>query len=300
VNDFYLTHSQFTDPGAMAPWLDGAGSSLQELREAASRMVFHYWGHGDITEHGFSPDRMSEYDLRYADDMLRRLHELDPTAPGADRAPTERIIGGCRDFTVLFLAMARHRAIPARARAGFATYLIAGWAVDHCVAEVWDADERRWRLVEPQFDSGHVDPGDGAEIDLLDVPRDRFIVGAAAWQMCRSGAVDPERYVVAPDIPIPFLRGLPYVRHNLILDLAGLNRYEMIFRDIWGGLNAAPTVDESTASRMDELAALLERPTVTTEQIRNAFDTEELRVPRRIRTFRPPDPVPQPVVLRAD
>jgi transglutaminase-like putative cysteine protease len=53
-------------------------------------------------------------------------------------------VGCCRDFTVLFFALARHKGVPAREWVGFATYFAAGWAVDHEIAEVWDAAEHRW------------------------------------------------------------------------------------------------------------------------------------------------------------
>lgn len=32
------------------------------------------------------------------------------------------------------------------------------------------------------------------EIDPLDVPHDRFLTGGQAWQLCRTGQVDPEDF----------------------------------------------------------------------------------------------------------
>ncbi|MEZ0115754.1 hypothetical protein ABH920_009796 [Catenulispora sp. EB89] len=63
------------------------GSSTKDLQEAAPRMVVHRWGHGDISEHGFPRERMSEYGLLYFDDELRCLRELDPTPPVAAAWP---------------------------------------------------------------------------------------------------------------------------------------------------------------------------------------------------------------------
>jgi hypothetical protein len=57
---------------------------------------------------------------------------------------------------------------------GFATYFVPDLNLDHEVAEVWDADQARWRLVDPELGDNHVDPSDGAWVDPLDVPRDRF------------------------------------------------------------------------------------------------------------------------------
>jgi hypothetical protein len=60
--------------------------------------------------------------------------------------------------------MARHHAIPARARVGFATYFVAGLHLDHEVAEVWDAREDRWRLIDAELGDDHVDQSDGVRI----------------------------------------------------------------------------------------------------------------------------------------
>ncbi len=299
--EHYRTQSRFTDPGRLASWLDEMPETgLAALREASSRLVFHYRAHGDVAGHGFAPERLAEINLRYADAQLARLRELSPAVPGADRTVTERVLGCCRDFTVLFLAMARHHGVPARARVGFATYLVPGWALDHVIAEVWDG--RRWRLVEPEMPAGHVDPADGTVLDVLDVPRDRFLVGPDAWRACRSGAADPERFVVAPRLAMPDLRGWPYLLHNVVLDLAALNKHEMILWDGWGLLESSDPVrgpDEATAARMDELAALLADPKVAPDRIRSAFEADDLRVPPVVSSVTPTDGTVSRVALRA-
>jgi hypothetical protein len=261
----YTTHSRFTDPGPAAGWLDGVGPDLAELRRVAAGLVFHYWGNGDITDHGFPAERLAEVDLRYAADIFARLRSLNPAPLGEERAPTERVVGCCRDFTLLFVSMARHHGVPARSRVGFAGYLAPGWYMDHVVAEVWDG--RRWRLVDPQFLDG--------DVDLMDVPRDRFLVGADAWRACRSGAIDAERFVVSPQLTIPGTRGLTQVRHDLVQDLASLNKHEMILWDLWGGLSDEPELSEEDAAAADELAASLQDPDV---DVSAAFDTDAYRV----------------------
>jgi hypothetical protein len=266
------------------------------LREASSRLVFHCRAHGDLAGHGFAPERMAEINLRYADDMLARLRELSSGVPGTDRAPAERLVGCCRDFTLLFVAMARQHGIPARARVGFATYLVAGWALDHVIAEVWDG--QRWRLVEPEVPAGHVDPTDGAVLDVLDVPRDRFVVGPDAWRACRFGAADPATFVVAPELTEPFLRGWPYLLHNLVLDLAALNKHEMILWDGWGVMDGVVHVDAAIAARMDPVAAALADPDVGLERIRELYAAADLRVPPVVTSLVQPGAPPAKVTLR--
>jgi hypothetical protein len=293
-HSFYVSHSRFTDPGELAGWLDGAPRDIAALREAASQLVFHYQAQGDITTHGFPAERREEINLRYAEDMFARLHELDPTPPGAPREPLHRIVGCCRDFTLLFVSMARHHGIPARARVGFAGYLVPGWYLDHVIAEVHDGEA--WRLVEPQLPPGFRDPVDGSALDLLDVPRDRVLVGADAWTAARAGDVDPARLVVSPELDVPFLRGLPYARHNLVLDLAALNKHEMIQWDLWGSLDIAAEAGPAAMARADELAELMADADV--DQLRVVFDADDVRVPSVIRSVTPPGQVPVEVALR--
>ncbi|MDQ7802870.1 transglutaminase domain-containing protein [Amycolatopsis sp. A133] len=294
MDDFYVSHSRFSDPGAQSSWLDATPGDLAALREAASQLVFHYWGAGDITEHGFPAARRDEITLRYAADMWARLRELDPAPPGGPRPPLHRIVGCCRDFTLLFVSMARHHGIPARARVGFASYLMPGWYLDHVVAEVRTGDG--WRLVEPQLSPGFRDPVDDVEFDLLDVPRDRFLTGPAAWTAARSGELDPARLVVSPDLDVPFLRDLPYAWHNLVLDLASLNKHEMLQWDTWGALDDSVVLAPATLARADELARLMAGADV--EQLRAAFEDGDVRVPPVVRTVTPPGRLLAEVVLR--
>ncbi|MFI6045748.1 transglutaminase-like domain-containing protein [Nocardia sp. NPDC051321] len=295
---YYATQSKFTDPGKFVEWVAALNPDSAALRDVASGLVFHFWGNGDVTEHGFAAQRREEIDLRYADNIFARLHALNPAPLDTERAPTERVVGCCRDFTLLYVAMARHHGIPARSRTGFATYLIPGWAADHTIAEVWDAEHRRWRLVDPQFTPGYRDPTDGTEMDLLDVPRDRFLVAADAWNNCRTCEADPTRFVVSPDQPAPFLRGWPYLLHSLILDLAALNKHEMILWDLWCPLDISTEVDARTITEMDALSDLLRDPTTEIDRLCAAFEDSALRVPATIRTATPPAGIPREITLR--
>jgi len=241
----YATQSRFSDPGRHADWLADTPADFAALRDIAAGLVFHHRAHGDPLDHGFAPARLAEIDLRYAEAMLGRLRELDPVLSG--RRPVDQILGCCRDSTLLYVTLLRHHGIPARSRVGFAGYLAPGWHLDHVVTEVWDG--ARWRLVDPDFPA--LD-----SVDVLDVPRSRFLVGPDAWRSLRSGELDPASVAVAPGMDEPFLRGLPYARHNLALDIAAMNKHEMLLWDIWGGMNLDPVVSPTEAVRADELAVL--------------------------------------------
>jgi hypothetical protein len=152
------------------------------------------------------------------------------------------------------------------------------------VAEVWDDRETRWRLVDAELDDDHRDPNDGARVDPLDVPRDRFIVGGDAWLAARRGEADPETFVVDPTLRLPQLRSWPYLVHNLVHDLAALNRAEMVLWDVWGRMTEeAPP--EGERKELDELAEATAAPRF--DDIRRRYEDPRLQVPDEVLSFSP-------------
>lgn len=296
----YARHSPFSDPGPAGAWIDDIPPDRTALHRAASQLVFHY-GHRDrFAGHGIAAGRLHEIDTRYAADMFRLIRGLSDAPAGAERTPAQRMVGCCRDYTLFLVAMARHHGIPARSRVGFATYFFPGWWIDHVVAEIWDASAQRWRLVDANLDPGHVDPSDGATLDVLDLPRERFLAAPVAWRRCRSGTADPERFVVSPDLTEPFLRGWPYLLHNLLTDLAALDRRELLLWDVWGvgAQGAAPSAEQ--LARLDALAADLDTGTPDAATIRTWLGHEDFRIPNPITSWSPATPgVPGEVTLRS-
>src|SRR5262249_22214336 len=256
-------------------------SDLGALRAASQQLVFHCWADGDWAANGIAAKRISEIDTRYAAAMFARLGELADLPLSAARQPRQRLVGCCRDFTVLFVSMARHKGLPSRARVGFAGYLLDGLLIDHEIAEVWDGPAERWRLVEPEIDDDHTDPSDGASIDALDVPPDRFLTAPRAWQLARSGAIDLERFVTDPAI-----QGWPWLRRNLVHDLAALNKTEMLLPECWG-------VDSRTPPRPADLPVLAALPTLTGQPspalagLRSAYRGPEFVVPDTVTSYSP-------------
>jgi hypothetical protein len=250
---YYAQHSPITDPGQMAHLFAGLPPDIPALRRIARGLVVHFRV-DDLQALGIPDARVEEVDTRYAERMLRRLVELDARPLTDERPKDMRLVGCCRDYTVLFLAMLRHQGIPARGRIGFGSYFVPGWNVDHEVAEVWDAAEDRWRLVDAEIADTHVDPSDGFEVDATDVPRDRLRVGGEAWRACRSGEADPQRFVVDPGLEIPETRGWPQLAYNLVQDLATLNKAEMLLWDEWGLLTSG-SLSAHELALLDRVAA---------------------------------------------
>lgn len=233
--DTWRSQSAVTRIGRYASAVDAVPADLAGIRGVSQQLVAHYMGASDGASGPVIGERLREVDLRYADAMLGQLLQLGQPVLARPRPPEERIVGCCRDFALLFVAMARHKGIPARIRVGYASYFVSDYYVDHVIAEVWDRRERRWRLVEPEIGDQFVPKGE--PFDPLDVPVDRFLIGPRAWLAARAGEIDPERFVVDPDLDIPYTRGWLSLRHHVVQDLAALNKAEMLLWDQWGMLN---------------------------------------------------------------
>jgi hypothetical protein len=283
---WYASQSPVTSPGELEPLLTDLSPSIEELRRVAHGLVIHYRVDNPL-QAGIPQARLAEIDTRYGERMLARLSELKDGALVDARAPSQRLVGCCRDFTVLLLAMARAAGIPARGRVGFARYFVANFWVDHEVAEVWDADGQRWRLIDAELDEHHVDPTDGQSLDPLDLPRDRFLVAGAAWKLCRGGAADPETFLVDPAVEVEGTRGWPYLQHNLILDLAALNKMEMLLWDAWG-LADRHSTDPHDLELLDRIAQATDRPDPSRHDLRTLYAADaRLPVPSTVTSYDP-------------
>jgi hypothetical protein len=295
--EWYASQSSLTDPGELAWLLDDLPAGIVELRALAHGLVIHYRDDRPL-EAGIPVDRLREIDSRYSDRMLARLVELQPGSLRDVRPPQQRLVGCCRDFTVLLLMAARAEGIPARGRVGFARYFVAGLGLDHEVAELWDRDERRWRLVDAELDEDHLDPTDGSRIDPLDLPRDRFLVAGRAWQSCRAGEAEPDAFMVDPSLDLESTRGWSYLQHNLIHDLAALNKTEMLLWDAWG-LADERSSRQHDLDLLDRIARVTGSPNPATAELRELYSSDpRLRVPASIRSYDPLGGPPREVSFR--
>jgi len=236
--------------------------------------------HRDIAPFAYglhlTEQRRDEAHLRSMPDMLRQIEKLEPKPLGSARELDHRMASVCRHFSVMLCAMLREQGVPARARCGFGAYFTRGKFEDHWVAEYWHAKERRWIMVDAQLDAKLCDMLK-PDFDPLDVPRNRFIVGGDAWQMCRSGREDPGKF----GLTHVHLQGLWFVAGNVVRDLASLNRMEMLPWDVWGGAMPANDgeLDEGKVALLDRVSALTIAGDDKFAELRAIYQDDRLRVP---------------------
>ena len=279
-HDFFTQHGRMSDPGQYGHLFANLPPSVSDLVRAVQGITIHvFWAE----RYGLTltADRQAEVQLRTMEARLARTLELDPR-PLCEPRPLERkLVGNCRDFTLLLVSMLRHQGIPARARCGFGAYFLPKHFEDHWVAEYWNEAQHRWVLVDAQLDRFQCEAMN-VPFDPLDVPRDQFIVGGLAWRMCRSGQADPEQFGIFD------MHGLWFVRGDFVRDVAALNKMELLPWDCWGLINgedAALTADDW--SLLDRVAELTCGDVPDFETVRSLYEREpRLRSGHEIQSYR--------------
>ena len=284
----YCQQSAITDPGEYATLYDDLPDDIGELCRIAQGLIVHY----SVIGRRF-PQRATEIDSRYLTVMLRRILELDDRPLRQERRLTERLVGCCRDFTVLVVSILRRKGVPARARYGAAAYFEAGYFHDHVIIEYWDG--ARWVSVDSQL-SPYDMRSLNIRFDPPDVPPDQFLRGGAGWLLCRAGSADPDRFGLGSKSP---LRGWPILVTEMLLDLAALNRKEMLCWDSWRMVAQSPDLGEADQAFLDELARATLDESRSDEWARLHAD-ERLRLPAIIDSYSPalrPEQMPLRVKL---
>lgn len=226
VLDYYATHGPVTDPAPNRALLASLPTDVAALCRLVQGLLVHiHWAERmgvTLTE-----SRRGDANLRAVALQLERLRELDDAPLTEPRPHDRRLVGNCRDFSVLLCAILREHRVPARARCGFAAYFTAGRYEEHWVCEVWDAPRERWTRVDAQLDAFQQETL-GIDFDPLDVPPGRFLLAGEAWQRCRAEEADPDAFGIFD------MHGWWFIQGNVVRDLLSLNKLELLPWDGWG------------------------------------------------------------------
>jgi hypothetical protein len=277
--DYFSTPGKMTSPGIHAPLFDPLPGDISALVKVVQGLMIHvFW----IEKYGIQLDaaRKEEVQLRTVERMLARILELDSRPLSDAREPVKKLVGNCRDFSVLLTAMLRHQGIPARARCGFAKYFIPKHHEDHWVVEYWNPKQQRWVLVDAQLDELQRNKL-RISFDPLNVPRDQFLTGGRAWQLCRSGQVDPATFGIFD------MKGLWFVVGDFLRDVASLNKMEMLPWDSWGMMRGRDEdITEADIVFLDKLAELTAGDVPEISKVRTLYEGDpRLTVPEVIKSY---------------
>jgi hypothetical protein len=289
TQEFYLQPAAMTTPGGCGTLLADLPRGIAALAPVAQGLLIHEHiaGAYGVT---LTDERRATVHIRPVARLLERMMAEDGRPLTAAREPAGRLAGNCRHFTVLAVAMLRAQGTPARARCGFGGYFGSGMFEDHWVCEYWNQAGQRWALADVQVDDVQLKLFD-VRFDLMDVPRDEFLVAGDAWRMCRNGDADPARF----GLSIVNEGGSWWIASNLIRDVAALSNMEMLPWDVWGAMpGPGEPLDDERLALFDRLAELTRDPDAAFADLTAAYAADDrLRVPGTVfnAVLRRPEPV---------
>ena len=264
---FYATPGRFTT-------LDDVSLASTDVREVVARVqgLLVY----DLCAQPFygvelTPRQADTIHERDTARLLAVAHEVDGRPLDEPRPVGTRVGARCHVFSRLTIAMLRAGGVPARARCGFGGYFNPGWLEDHWVAEYWNVDERRWQMVDAQLDETW-QLMIGFTSDPLDIAPTQFVTAGHAWQAWRRGDLDAGRCGLTAINE----HGAHWIAGNLRLDMASLNKVEMLPWDVWGaGWEPGDEPTEQQLQLFDEVAALTVEPDARFEEMRTRYETDD-------------------------
>ena len=265
--DFYMRPAGLTSAGRHAKLFSELPREIPALVRIVQGLALHRYM---APAYGVTipEERGGEDHIRPVEQMLDCLLSINAGPLSETRPPESRLVGVCRHFAILLVAMLRAKGIAARARCGVGSYFNPGRFDDHWVCEYWNAQEGRWALADPQFDELW---RANLKIDhnILDVPRDRFLVAGEAWARCRAGKADPSKFGIFD------LQGLWFIAGELVRDVAALNNMEMLAWDVWGAMpRPDQKLQEEQLAFFDRLAELTRAPDTSFEELRKLYESD--------------------------
>ncbi len=259
--DYYATPGRFTG-------LEGCKVSPSDVRDAVGvvqglliydTVAQPFYG-VQLTEQ--QADAINERDSAALLDIVRAV---DPRPLDEARPPASRVGARCHAFSRLTVAFLRAAGVPARARCGFGTYFRPGW-----FAEYWSAATNQWLMADAQLDdvwrkllNFTADP--------LSISETQFVTAGHAWQAWRRGELDAGRC----GLSAIHEHGDFWIAGNLRLDLASLNKVEMLPWDVWGeGWKPGEQPTAAQLELFDAVAELTVDPDSRFGELRTRYETD--------------------------
>jgi len=265
--EYYATPGRFTTIGE----IDFSSSDVRRVVEVVQGLLVY-----DVVAQPFygaelTPQQADAVNERDTAKYLAVAQAVDPRPLDEARAPSGRVGARCHAFSRVTVAFLRAAGVPARARCGFGAYFRPGWLEDHWVAEYWNAADGRWHMVDAQLDEKWRTMI-GFAGDQFSITRDEFVTAGHAWQAWRRGELDAGRCGLSGINE----HGDFWIAGNLRLDLASLNKVEMLPWDVWGS-HWEPG-EEPTAAQLelfDAVAELTVDPEGRFGDLRTRYETDD-------------------------
>lgn len=262
---FYKTQGIITDPGKYEYLYNEFPGDVSKLVKIAQGLLIHIF-HAHRYGVRLSEERKQEVNIRKVEDMLKRIKDMDDHPIVFTRTLQNRLVGNCRDYSVFMCSLLRYKGIPARARCGFATYFTPGKYEDHWVCEYWSENENRWVMIDPQLDSVQI-KALNIDFNVFDVPPGKFLTAGETWNLCRNGELDPSFCGIFD------LKGLWFVRGNVLRDLMALNKLEVLPWDCNEFMLNDTIISPEENDLLDKIANLTRKGTMSFNEYRYIYES---------------------------
>ena len=265
--DFYATPGRFTrlDDG------DRGSRDIGEVVEMVQGLLVY-----DVVAQPFygvelTPTQAEAIHERDSACLLAVARAVDDRPLDEARPAASRVGARCHAFSRLTVAFLRAAGVPARARCGFGAYFRPGWFEDHWVAEYWSESDTAWRMVDAQLDATWREML-GFTGDILAITPAEFLTAGHAWKAWRRGDLDASRFGLSGINE----HGAHWIASNLRLDLASLNKVEMLPWDLWGaGWEPGEEPTDAQLHLFDTVAELTVDPEARFDQLRAMYETDD-------------------------
>lgn len=273
--DFFRQPGPHTDLGPYRAAFHDLPRDVPALCEIVRGLVLH-----PFDAHLFGVQLPPERDAqdgshRGVQAKLRRILELDGRDLTLPRPPERRLSAHCMNFAVLLTALLHHQGVPARVRSGFV--MTGEEHYNHWITEYWRDEENRWVRVDPQLGPEQRRAA-GVTYDAHDLQPGQFQTATEVWARCRGGESGAVRY--GWDWSQPQAHGWPYLRGQVVHDLAAVHGVDSFpSSDRWGLIGAAG-VTQADLALLDRAAALANLGNAAFGELRALYEGDpRLRAP---------------------
>lgn len=289
--DYYRNQSDISNPGKFEYLFeDLPGFDIPELINIIQNNMIHFFWIHDKKNYGVSLEEFKktgrklndEINLRSMEEILGRIIEIEDINLVEDRTPINRVLGNCRDYALFLTSIMRYFYIPARVRSGSALYFYPGEIKfeDHYVCEYWN--ENKWCYSDPQLDE-LMKKTCKINFDTNNFSKEHFLNAGETYTEFHKKQHPPENFGIQD------WTGELFVRNKLIMDLASINKVEVLAWERWGTCAKFNNeVNEEDVVLFEKVAKLLSKDdNASFKEGKEMFETQKgLKMPENYKPFR--------------
>jgi excinuclease ABC subunit A len=222
---FFQQQSKITNPGKFGYLYDDLPNEIDQIVEILQGLMVHGGWIKSYDKNLIADTLKFGFFMRKSEDILQSINSIDTNSLTIKRPLEERLIVNCRTFAVMLCSILRDKKIPARVRAGYATYF-NDYYENHWICEYWDRESDSWIKVDAQLDSLQKNILE-IQFNTLNIPEGFFLSAGEAWKLCRQDKIDSDKIGVTGKGEFYHL-GYKMLIQQVLGDFRALNKFELL------------------------------------------------------------------------